>query len=102
MVTVNSTSGLRAIQMGCPVKVLGSAVYDVMGLCDQSPLDDFWGKPLLPDTALTDMLLRALAATIQIRGVFFKEPGMSAAISAATERLLTKRVGLPIRRDRGG
>ncbi len=63
--TVNSTVGLHAYQQAVPVKVLGSAVFDVEGLSDQRPLDAFWAAPAQPDPALLSAFLRLMAATIQ-------------------------------------
>lgn len=94
MITVNSTSGIRALQLGCPVKTLGDAIYDMPGLTSQNALDDYWGDARPPDPALVDALINAMAATIQIRGGFFIEPGMSAAAHAAAERLYNETVGL--------
>ncbi len=44
-VTINSTTGLSAVHHGAPVKVLGSAVYDMPGLTSQRPLETFWTNP---------------------------------------------------------
>lgn len=96
MVTVNSTSGLRALQLGCPVKVLGDAIYDVPGLTAQTTLDDFWNAPTPPDPLLRDAFVRALAGTVQIRGSFYTEPGLSAAVEEATLRLCRDRVNAPL------
>ena len=95
MITVNSTSGLRALQLGCPVKVLGEAIYDVAGLTHQGKLDNFWKEARRPDPALVDAFNNAIAAAIQIRGVFFCEPGLSAAARTAAERLFHRTVGVP-------
>lgn len=93
MVTVNSTSGIRALQLGCPVKTLGQAVYDIRGLAYQGELDRFWREAGRPDPGQVDAFVDVLAATIQIRGVFFSEPGLSAAVEAAAQRLFTGTVG---------
>lgn len=93
VVTVNSTSGLRALQLGKPVKTLGRAVYDVAGLTSGASLDAFWAAPRVPDRTLVDALITAMTATIQIRGVFFREPGLSAAVDVAAERLHRGTVG---------
>lgn len=94
MVTVNSTSGIRALQLGCPVMVLGEAIYNVQGLTHQEKLDSFWTNAKPPEQALVDAFMNAMAATIQIRGVFFSEPGMSAAVREAVNRLYTGTVGM--------
>lgn len=44
MVTVNSTSGVRAIQLGCPVTVLGEAIYNVDGLTHLGGLGSLLGR----------------------------------------------------------
>lgn len=87
MVTVNSTSGLHALQAGCPVKVLGQAVYDVPGLTFQGNLDAFWRSGELPDTKLMAAFVKLMASSIQLRGVYFSEPGCSAAAAAAVQKL---------------
>jgi capsular polysaccharide export protein len=97
MITVNSTSGLRALQLGSPVKTLGQAIYDIPGLSFQGPLDAFWSQATAPDPAHVSGLLNLMAASIQIRGVFFSEPGQGAAVAAAVERLYTGTVGQCIR-----
>lgn len=88
MVTVNSTAGLHALQVGCPVKVLGQAVYDVPKLTFQGFLDEFWRSPSAPDRALLAAFVNLMAGTTQIRGVFFSEPGGAAAVDAAVQRLM--------------
>jgi capsular polysaccharide export protein len=93
MVTVNSTSGLRALQLGCPVKTLGQAIYDMAGLTYQGDLDHFWTEAAQPDPVNVEAFINVMAATIQIRGVFFNEPGLSAAVRSATERLVAGTVG---------
>jgi capsular polysaccharide export protein len=88
VITVNSTSGLQALRLGCPVKTLGAAVYDVDGLTHQQRLDTFWQNPSAPDAQLVDDFIRALVHLTQIRGVFFAEESKSHAIEAFAERLL--------------
>ncbi len=95
VITVNSTSGIRALQLGRPLKTLGQAVYDVAGLSHQAPLSAFWTSAAVPDAALVADFLRALAASVQIRGIFFNEPGLSDAVDAAVRRLISGQVGVP-------
>ena len=95
VVTVNSTSGLRTLQLGRPLQVLGQAVYDVPGLSFQHGLDRFWTEAAAPDPELTQELLRAIAGCIQIRGVYFREPGLGHGVEQAVQRLLQRRVGQP-------
>ena len=87
MVTVNSTSGLHALQVNCPVKVLGQAVYDVPGLTFQGELNAFWQSKELPKAELLTAFVALMAHTIQIRGVYFDEPGCTAAVQSAVDLL---------------
>ncbi|BAP88384.1 capsule polysaccharide biosynthesis protein [Burkholderiales bacterium GJ-E10] len=96
VVTVNSTSGLRALQLGCPVQVLGQAVYDIAGLTFAGGIDAFWTQAAPPDPQLLADALRALAGTVQIRGAFFHDDGLDCAVTEAVQRLLHDRVGAPL------
>jgi len=91
-VLINSTVGLHALQAGCPVKTLGTAIYDVQGMTYQSSLDGFWKQPIQPDAALTEDFVRALAGTIQVKGNFFSEQGLSAVIPEIADMLIENRV----------
>lgn len=86
VVTVNSTVGLSALLAGCPVKVLGRAIYDVDGLCFQGGIDDFWGNATPPDATLLEALLRVVSTT-QIDGGFHSESGIRLAVAGAVDRL---------------
>ncbi|WP_237155121.1 capsule biosynthesis protein [Oryzibacter oryziterrae] len=94
MVTVNSTSGLRALELGKPLKVLGRALFDIDGLTYQGDLDRFWTEAEPAAAGDVAAFMRAVAAMIQIRGVYFSEPGLTAAVQAATDRLHRRAVGI--------
>jgi len=96
VVTINSTAGLWALRHDCPVVTLGDAVYNVPGLVTIGALDGFWRDPRPPDPELRDAFIRAVAGTIQVRGVYHLEPGLSAAVEAAAERLATGCVNRPL------
>ena len=87
MVTVNSTAGLKAMMLGCPVKVLGQAIFDVDGLSYQGSLDDFWSCGAAPEPTLLSAFVKLLANEFQIRGVFFNEPGLTEAVNQMSQRL---------------
>jgi len=87
MVTINSTSGLSALIRHCPLITLGQAIFDMPGLTFQHGLDRFWREARPPDVDLLDDYLAALAASIQIRGVFYARPGLDAAVAEAVRRL---------------
>jgi short-subunit dehydrogenase len=87
VVTVNSTTGISAMYQGVPVKVLGSAIYDVPGLTHQGRLDDFWHTPTPPDPELNAAFLRALAGTTQLPGGFHAKEAKAHAIDGMVRRL---------------
>lgn len=87
LVTVNSTTGLQAMRLGCPVIALGDAVYDVPGLTSGQGLDRFWRAPEPADPELLATYLAALSGWIQVRGSFYDPAGRRAAISEIVRRL---------------
>ncbi|MBY0337719.1 MAG: capsular biosynthesis protein [Acetobacteraceae bacterium] len=87
MVTVNSTAGIRALQLGRPVIALGEALYRVPGLTHEGGLDRFWAAPEPPDAALMAAWLRAVAHHLQVRGVYYMQPGLDAGVAATVARL---------------
>jgi len=89
VVTINSTSGLRALQLGRPLKVLGQAIFDVEGLTHAGSLDHFWRQPVPPDAGLLDDFTRLLSASIQVRGDFYSARGSRLAIREIADRLLS-------------
>lgn len=96
VVTVNSTTGVRAIQLGTPVAALGQALWDVPGLAHQGRLDSFWRSPRRPDPDLARAWLTAAAHHLHVRGVYYAEEGLAAAVAAAAARLAAGSVGPPI------
>ncbi|MBP1858263.1 capsular biosynthesis protein [Rhizobium herbae] len=95
IVTVNSTVGLHALQLGKPVKVLGEAVFDIAGLSDQTGLDQFWSDPVPPEEPLRTAFFRLLAAAIQVKGNLYSAAGTDAGADAIAERLHTRSVNQP-------
>lgn len=95
VVTVNSTVGLTALRAGKPVRVLGCAVFDVQGLTDQQPLDQFWQNPLPPDADLCAAFIRLIAASIHVRGNFYSRDGVRNAARDIALRLHTNTLNQP-------
>jgi capsular polysaccharide export protein len=87
VVTINSTVGLTALASGKPVKALGRAIYDVAGMTDRQPLENFWRRPSPPEAGLVADFIAALRATTQVRGAFDGE-GARPGADAVAERLL--------------
>lgn len=95
VVTINSTSGVQALMAGKPVKVLGTAIYDVPGLTEQRPIDRFWREPAPVDPMLRDAFLRLLAGALHERGDFYCEDGARAGAAALAGRIHRRTVNLP-------
>lgn len=94
-VVINSTVGLHAIRSRCPTKVLGLAVYDLPGLTHRGPLDSFWTTPDPVDAGLAQDFVRALAATIQVKGSFYDRPGRQAGQREIVRRVAAGLVNEP-------
>jgi capsular polysaccharide export protein len=94
-VMVNSTTGLHAVKIGCPVKVLGVAVYDLPGLTCQLPLDRFWRTPQAPDADTYEAVQRLMAHAIQIQGNFYTRSGKVAAARKLAERIAAGTINQP-------
>ncbi len=86
-IMINSTVGLHALRAGCPVKVLGHALYDMPGLTHQGSIERFWTEPDQPDKALTEDLVKVIAATIQVKGNFFTTKGQRAGVASFAQML---------------
>ncbi|MBO6891338.1 MAG: capsular biosynthesis protein [Roseibium sp.] len=94
-ITINSTTGLHALRVGCPTKVLGIALYNIDGLTCQKPLDDFWRHGTAPDESLLEALERLLAASIQVKGCFYTREGREAGAELMADRIVSGTVNLP-------
>ncbi len=94
-IVINSTAGIHALRFGCPVAVLGMAVFDIAGLVHRRSLDAFWQRPDRPDTELCKDLFRALAGTIQVKGNFYTRAGQNAAVDQIAKRILEGRINAP-------
>jgi capsular polysaccharide export protein len=70
-ITINSTVGLQALYHRSPVKVMGKALYDIEGLCDQKPLREFWSDPTPPDRELYERFRGFVIDKTQINGSFY-------------------------------
>ena len=87
-VMINSTLGLHALRLGIPVKVLGSAIYDMPGLTFGGSIDAFWTTTDRPDAELYADLVSVMASTIQVQGDFFTRVGRDAAVPEFARRLV--------------
>lgn len=80
VVLVNSTTGLSALGHGAPVKVCGSALYDLPGITFQGRLNDFWfeARSALPCAEMLQRFKAALVTRTQLNGSFYRKlPGVA-------------------------
>jgi len=75
VVLVNSTTGLSALGHGAPVKVCGSALYDLPGITFQGRLNDFWfeARSALPSAETLRRFKAALVERTQLNGSFYRK-----------------------------
>ncbi len=86
-VLVNSTVGISALLVGCPLKVMGSAIFDVAGLSFGGPLERFWLAPEPPDADLVRDFVQLLAGALHVRGGYYTREGLAVAVPATVQRL---------------
>ena len=80
VVTVNSTSAISSYHHDTPVKILGRTFYDLPGLSDQKPLDQFWQSPTPASKDLYLKLRNYLEYHSQINGNFYCFPSMTSKL----------------------
>ena len=75
VVVVNSTVGLSALGHGAPVKVCGTALYDIPGVTFQGKLRQFWhlAHKAAPDPDMLVRFRRALIKRTQLNGSFYRK-----------------------------
>jgi capsular polysaccharide export protein len=95
-VTVNSTAGLRALELGCPTMALGEAIYRLPGLAFEGRLDDFWNGARAPDPVFVGKALRAMGAALHVRGSMYDAAGIEAAAQGMAYRLHHGLVNVPL------
>ena len=71
-VTMNSTVGTQSLESHTPIKVLGTAIYDIPGLTYQGKLADFFNAPGDVDAELVAAFRLWLLNKNQINGNFYK------------------------------
>lgn len=88
LVAVNSTAAYAALGFGVPVKLLGRAVFDIEGLTDPQPLENFWTSPSAPDDDLFTRFRRRLSLRTQIYGSFHNPRNLTGTARRLVERLI--------------
>ena len=95
VVVVNSTVGIHSLRAHKPTLALGCAIYDIKGLTHQGGIDSFWTAPEAVDTKLIDDLVKALGATVQVKGNFYHREGKAVAITEIVRRIIAAEVNEP-------
>jgi capsular polysaccharide export protein len=93
VVTVNSTVGIRALQLGRPVVTLGDAIYDLPGMTARDGLESFWAEQPRPDADLVAAYRRVLMRSCLVSGDYFDPEGLDAAVQHAAAGILGDPVG---------
>jgi hypothetical protein len=84
LITINSTSGVTAIEAGVPTLVLGDTFYRVPGLAtsadDPHEMDSFWTSPPKPDAALAERFVARIRADALPAGVLLRPDDLGPAL----------------------
>ena len=96
VLSVNSTVGLRALELARPVMALGQAIYRIDGLAFAGPLDAFWTEAPPPDAELVEAWLRLLGASLHVRGGMYDATAIQAAADGMAYRLHHRLVNVPL------
>ncbi|MEL7388142.1 MAG: hypothetical protein AAFN76_00040 [Pseudomonadota bacterium] len=94
MLTINSTSGLLALQHGVKLGVAGEALYSRNSLCieikDERDIDQFWGRSKPVDQQLADGFRFALLNHSLLPGNFYSSADRQVAARAVVRRLVAE------------
>lgn len=71
VITINSTAGISALIHNKPLKVMGSAMYDMKGLTFQGHLNQFWQSDFQPDMKLFKKFRLYMLKNTQINAVYY-------------------------------
>lgn len=90
VVNINSTSGILGLRVGCPVFVLGEAIYKHPELAqsgDIAELDAFWRNPVTPDKTAVERFIARLIGETQVNGSLYQPEYFDMTIDAMIERI---------------
>ena len=88
VVLVNSTVGLTALALGCPVHAMGKAIFNQANLTDQGDLASFWCAPTPPNADFFKLFVAYIKAHSQIAGDFYSRAGRKRAALDSLQTLL--------------
>lgn len=83
VVLINSTVGLSALHHNMPLKVCGTAIYDISGLTYQGSLEDFWNDApsFIVDKKLYEKFKGYVINQNQINGSFYRRLDIGGSVS---------------------
>lgn len=102
LVTVNSTSGLLALNHGKPILALGDAIYNGPGLssaenrASTSGLDSFWQSAVAPDGAAVKVFNARMREESLVNGSFYMRSLLEATARRVVRRIQTELKIVPI------
>jgi capsular polysaccharide export protein len=96
LVTVNSTTGLSALAIGCPTIALSDPLYNLQDLTFEGTLDEFWRNAMPPDAALFKAFRNVLVHCTQINGGFYSAEGIAMAVNNSVGVLTADRSPLEL------
>ena len=91
MVTVNSTVGIVALDLGRPTATLSDPIYNLPGLTWQGGLDSFWTNGQSPDAQLYSSFRRVVMRATQVNGGFYCGHGIALAVQNSCPFLTAER-----------
>ena len=86
VVTINSTSGLHALEHGKPVKIMGKCFWDISSITHSDELDTFWTNPQYPNTTKFSKLRDKIMST-QFNGSFYTYDGRLKLIPQISDQI---------------
>lgn len=87
VVTVNSTAGILALELGRPTLTLSDPIYNLPGLTAQCRLDEFWCDSPPPEMDFFSCFRRVVLYATQINGGFYCSTGIRLAVENASKVL---------------
>ena len=90
VVVINSTMGLKALQLGIPVFCLGTAIFSFPGLAigpEEMELDLFWHEKKRADPEVLAAFMKILHSKALVRGNYYTSEGIQVAVAGVLKRL---------------
>lgn len=81
-ITVNSTVGLTALELGTPTLTLGKSMVGAAGLTSAKSLSEFWDSPGSVDQTKVEAFKMSLVTQTQIPGSFYRDRQVAARAAA--------------------